>query len=51
LTLDEADDYEVLRTIYENVSFDGILPIREVIRYVDENDLMELNANVEQKSH
>lgn len=51
LTLDEADDYDVLRTIYENVSFDGILPIREAIRYVDENDLMELNANVEQKSH
>jgi spore coat polysaccharide biosynthesis protein SpsF len=51
LTLDEADDYEVLRTIYENVPFDEVLPIREAIRYVDENDLMELNADVEQKSH
>lgn len=51
LTLDEADDYEVLRTIYENVPFDDILPIRNAIRYVDENDLMELNADVEQKSH
>ncbi|WP_050033584.1 cytidylyltransferase domain-containing protein [Halorubrum halophilum] len=51
LTLDEADDYEVLRTIYENVPFDDILPTREAIRYVDENDLMELNADVEQKSH
>ena len=51
LTLDEADDYEVLRTIYENVPFDDILRIREAIRYVDENDLMELNASVEQKSH
>jgi spore coat polysaccharide biosynthesis protein SpsF len=51
LTLDEADDYEVLRTIYENVSFDDILPIREAIRYVEENDLIELNADVEQKSH
>ena len=51
LTLDEADDYEVLRTIYENVSFDDVLPIREAIRYVDENDLMTLNASVEQKSH
>lgn len=51
LTLDEANDYEVLRMIYENVPFDDILPIREAIRYVDENDLMELNANVEQKSH
>jgi spore coat polysaccharide biosynthesis protein SpsF len=51
LTLDEADDYEVLRTIYENIPFDDILPIREAIRYVDDNNLMELNANVEQKSH
>ncbi|OYR76204.1 hypothetical protein DJ84_22725 [Halorubrum ezzemoulense] len=51
LTLDEADDYELLRTIYENVPFDKVLPIREAIRYVDENDLMELNASVEQKSH
>jgi spore coat polysaccharide biosynthesis protein SpsF len=51
LTLDEANDYEVLWTIYENVPFDDILPVREAIRYVDENDLMELNASVEQKSH
>jgi len=51
LTLDEAADYEVLRTIYENVAFDDILPIREAIRYVDENDLMSLNAAIEQKTH
>jgi len=51
LTLDEAADYEVLRTIYENVAFDDILPIREAIRYVDQNDLMSLNAAVEQKTH
>ncbi|WP_373675360.1 cytidylyltransferase domain-containing protein [Halopenitus sp. H-Gu1] len=51
LTLDEADDYEVLRTIYENVPFDEILPIRRAIRYVDDNDLMELNRDIEQKTH
>lgn len=51
LTLDEADDYEVLREIYENVPFDDILPIREAIQYVDEHDLMELSASVEQKTH
>ena len=51
LTLDEADDYEVLRMIYESISFEETLPIREAIRYVDENDLMDLNAAVEQKSH
>ncbi|WP_423751534.1 cytidylyltransferase domain-containing protein [Salinirarus marinus] len=50
LTLDEADDYELLRTIYENLPFDGVLPIREAIRYVDEAGLDELNADVEQKS-
>ncbi|GAA0547391.1 hypothetical protein GCM10008994_22820 [Halorubrum ejinorense] len=51
LTLDEAADYEVLRRIYDHVPYDDILPIRNAIRYVDENDLMELNASVEQKSH
>lgn len=49
LTLDEADDYEVLREIYENVPFDEILPVRDAIRYVDEHDLMTLNASVSQK--
>ena len=51
LTLDEADDYEVLREIYENVPFDDVLPTREAIRYADESDLMSLNAAVEQKTH
>jgi spore coat polysaccharide biosynthesis protein SpsF len=50
-TLDEAEDYEVLRTIYENVPFDDVLPVREAIRYVDKHDLMTLNADVEQKTH
>lgn len=49
LTLDEADDYEVLREIYENVDYDGILSVRNAIRYVDEHDLMSLNESVEQK--
>ena len=51
LTLDEADDYEVLREIYDNVPFDDVLPTRDAIRYADENDLMSLNAAVEQKTH
>lgn len=49
LTLDEADDYEVLREVYENVDYDGILPVRDAIRYVDDHDLMSLNESVEQK--
>ena len=51
LTLDEADDYKVLREVYENVPFDDVLPTREAIRYADENDLMSLNAAVKQKTH
>lgn len=50
LTLDEADDYEVLRTIYENVQFEDIISIDDVIQYVDDEDLMELNTEVNQKS-
>lgn len=50
LTLDEADDYEVLRAIYKNVSFDDILPIRDAIRYTDENNLMSMNENIRQKA-
>lgn len=51
LTLDEADDYEVLREIYENIPFSNILPVRDAIRYADENDLMKINEEVRQKSH
>lgn len=51
LTLDEANDYEVLREIYENVPFEEVLPTREAIRYAGQNDLMSLNAAVEQKTH
>lgn len=51
LTLDEANDYEVLCQIYDNVPFDDILPIRDAIIYVDEHDLMKLNGDVEQKDH
>lgn len=49
-TLDEADDYELLRTIYENIEYDDILDVRDAVRYVDENDLADINAHVEQKS-
>jgi spore coat polysaccharide biosynthesis protein SpsF len=49
LTLDEANDYDVLRKIYQNVPYDDILPIRGAIQYVDENDLMDLNESIEQK--
>lgn len=48
-TLDEADDYELLRNVYENVRFEEVMPVTEAIEYVDANDLAGLNRNVEQK--
>jgi spore coat polysaccharide biosynthesis protein SpsF len=50
LTLDEADDYRLLETVYREVKFEGILSLPEAIRYIDENDLSEINQGVEQKS-
>lgn len=49
LTLDEAPDYELLRQIYKSVPYGTILPIRDAIRYVDENDLTVINELVNQK--
>jgi spore coat polysaccharide biosynthesis protein SpsF len=49
-TLDEADDYEVLREIYENVPFEEILDVRDAVQYTDEHDLMSLNEDVAQKT-
>jgi spore coat polysaccharide biosynthesis protein SpsF len=49
LTLDEADDYELLRRIYEGVEYDGIIDVTDAVRYVDEKRLSEINQHVEQK--
>lgn len=48
LTLDVADDYEVIQKVYRNVEFDDVVPFQEAVRYVDERDLGELNDHVEQ---
>lgn len=50
LTLDEADDYELLKKVYSGVAFDDILPIREAIRYIDDQDLQAVNAHVTQRT-
>jgi spore coat polysaccharide biosynthesis protein SpsF len=47
LTLDETDDYRLLREIYRGVSYEGILDIKAVVRYVDRNDLRRMNQSVE----
>jgi Spore coat polysaccharide biosynthesis protein F, CMP-KDO synthetase homolog len=49
LTLDEADDYELLREVYNRVEYEDTLPIRDAVSVIDNQDLHELNADVAQK--
>jgi spore coat polysaccharide biosynthesis protein SpsF len=50
LALDEPDDYELLRTVYEGVDPDerGIVPVLGAIEYVESEGLADLNREVEQ---
>jgi spore coat polysaccharide biosynthesis protein SpsF len=48
LTLDEAPDYELLNTVYEDVPFDNVLPSRTAIDYIDKHGIAGMNGNVEQ---
>lgn len=50
LTLDEAADYELLKTVYENISYDSILDVRDAVLYIDEHNLTDMNADVRQKT-
>jgi len=49
LTLDEVDDYELFRRVYENVPFDGILPLSDAVIHIDEHDIADINSYVSQK--
>lgn len=49
LTLDEADDYELLRQLYDRVEYENILPVKNVIKLIDEEELNQLNSDIEQK--
>lgn len=49
LTLDEADDYELLREVYNRVEYEDTLPIRDAVSVIDDRDLHKLNADVTQK--
>jgi spore coat polysaccharide biosynthesis protein SpsF len=50
LALDEPDDYELLRAVYEGVEPDdrGIVPVSEAITYALAEDLTEWNRHVGQ---
>lgn len=50
LTLDEADDYELIRKVYEGVSYTGLLDLADAVEYIDERGLDSINAHVQQKS-
>jgi spore coat polysaccharide biosynthesis protein SpsF len=50
LTLDEADDYELLREIYDQVNYEDILPIKDAVSVIDDHDLRKINNNVNQKT-
>jgi spore coat polysaccharide biosynthesis protein SpsF len=49
LTLDEAADYKLLWEIYDRIEYDEILPVRDAIKLVDEQNLQRLNVDIEQK--
>lgn len=49
LTLDEADDYELLREVYDQVKYEHILSIKDAVSIIDDQDLHKLNADVKQK--
>jgi spore coat polysaccharide biosynthesis protein SpsF len=47
LTLDEADDYEVFRRIYEGVEYDEIVDVADAVRYIDSEGLAEINQHIQ----
>jgi len=49
LTLDEVDDYRLLSRVYEEVAYDQIVETEEAIKYIVDNDLHRINADVEQQ--
>jgi spore coat polysaccharide biosynthesis protein SpsF len=49
LTLDEANDYELLRRIYNESQNDEHLTIQEVVALIDQNGWETLNQDVQQK--
>lgn len=50
LTLDEADDYNLLDRIYNSIEYDDILPVRDAIDLIDAEGLAEINESVRQKN-
>jgi spore coat polysaccharide biosynthesis protein SpsF len=50
ITLDEYDDYSLLSEVFDEFGNDGRPDIRSVIRFIDSNNLTQINESVEQKT-
>ena len=50
LTLDEPADYQLLEKVYREVEYEEMIEVADVIQYIDQNGLAEINEHVEQKS-
>jgi len=50
LTLDEPADYRLFEKVYREIDQEDLLTVRDVIKYIDVNELETINQNVEQKS-
>jgi len=48
LTLDEAADYSLLRTVFENVAYESTPPIARAVEYIDAEGLSSVNQSVVQ---
>ncbi len=50
LTLDYAQDYILLRHLFEQIPFEGLMDLSSVVEYIDDNpSILEINRYVEQK--
>lgn len=49
LTLDRAEDYSLLRRVYENVDYDRIIPFEDSVDYILSTGLKKINADVSQE--
>jgi spore coat polysaccharide biosynthesis protein SpsF len=50
ITLDESDDYKLLREIFKKFGNYDTPEIRNIIRYIDSKNLDEINKSIEQKT-
>lgn len=50
LTLDEPQDYQLYKLVYDQLDYDRILDVTDAIEYILSNELQEMNNSVIQKT-